>query len=81
MKSRLATINSKGQITLPKEYRDKFHFLEGEEILMIPTKEGILIKSKTAHLRGISKGKIDIKGFEEDIKTLRKEHKIHAKSY
>lgn len=73
MKSHSATISSKGQIILPKDHREKFHLFEGEEILMIPTKEGILITHKKAHFRGILKGKIDIKGFEEDIKTLRKE--------
>jgi AbrB family looped-hinge helix DNA binding protein len=73
MKTRSATVSSKGQITLPKEYREGYHLLEGEEILMLPTDDGILIKHKKTPLRGLLAGKIDIKGFEKDIKNLRKE--------
>ena len=67
------TISSKGQITLPKELRQNYHLLEGEEAIMLPTKDGILIKHRNVSLRGFLAGKIDIEGFEKDIKKLRKE--------
>ncbi|UCE73287.1 MAG: AbrB/MazE/SpoVT family DNA-binding domain-containing protein [Methanomassiliicoccales archaeon] len=73
MKIHSATVSSKGQITLPKEYRKGYHLHEGEEVLMLPTEDGVLIKHKKTPLRGMLAGKIDIKGFERDIKDLRKE--------
>jgi len=73
MKTHSATVSSKGQITLPKEYREGYHILEGEEVLMLPMDEGILIKHKKTPLRGVLAGKIDVKGFEKDLKALRKE--------
>lgn len=68
-----ATISSKGQITLPKELREKYHLREGETAVVVDGGEGILIKHGRASLRGLLKGKIDSKGFEEDLKKLRKE--------
>ncbi len=69
-------ISPKGQITLPKEFRTKYHLKEGEEAVMVPTKEGILIKHKRESLRGILRGKIDEKGFIRDQKKLREEWKL-----
>ena len=68
-----ATISSKGQITLPKELREKYHLKEGEEALILDSGDGILLKHGRTSLRGILKGKIDSKDFEEDLRKLRKE--------
>lgn len=68
-----ATISSKGQITLPKELREKYHLKEGERALILDTGEGILVKHVSPRLRGMLKGKIDSAGFEEDLRSLRKE--------
>lgn len=76
MRVHSATVSSKGQITLPKEFREGYHLKEGEEIVMLPTDEGILIKHKKAPLRGMFAGKIDDSGFEKDIKAIRKEWTI-----
>jgi AbrB family looped-hinge helix DNA binding protein len=73
MKIHSATVSSKGQITLPKRFRDVFHLIEGEEVLILPTDEGILIKHKKSPLRGMLAGKIDAKGFQKDLDELRKE--------
>lgn len=73
MKTYSATVSSKGQITLPKKYREGYHLLEGEEVLILPTDDGILIKHKKTPLRGMLAGKIDSKEFEKELKTLRKE--------
>ena len=67
------TISSKGQITLPKELREKYHLKEGEEALIVDAGDGILLKHGRTSPRGILEGKIDSKGFEEDLKKLRKE--------
>jgi len=71
--AKVATISSKGQITLPKQLREKYHLKEGETAVVLDAGEGILIKHGRASLRGLLKGKIDSKGFEEDLKKLRKE--------
>ena len=68
-----ATISSKGQITLPKELREKYHLKEGETAVLLDAGEGILIKHARASLRGLLKGKIDTDRFEEDLRKLRKE--------
>jgi len=71
--AKAATISSKGQITLPKELREKYHLKEGETAVVLDAGEGILIKHGRSSLRGLLKGKIDSKGFEEDLRKLRKE--------
>lgn len=71
--AKTVTVSSKGQITLPKELRDKYHLREGERAVVLDAGEGILIKHGRASLRGLLKGKIDLEGFEKDIRKLRKE--------
>ncbi len=76
MATKSGKISPKGQITLPKEFRKKYHLKEGEEAMMVPVKEGVLIKHKRVSMRGILAGKIDAEGFHEDIKKLREEWKL-----
>src|SRR5207249_9808192 len=71
--TKTTTISSKGKITLPKELRDKYHLQEGETAVVLDTGEGILIKHGRASLRGLLTGRIDSKGFEADVRKLRKE--------
>jgi len=71
--AKTATISSKGQITLPKELRTKYHLEEGETALVLDAGEGILIKHGRSSLRGLLKGRIDAEGFEKDLRKLRKE--------
>ncbi len=68
-----STISSKGQITLPKDLREKYHLKEGETAVVLDAGEGILIKHARASLRGLLKGKVDLRGFEEDLRKLREE--------
>ena len=76
MRIKTVTISSKGQITLPKEFRETYHLLEGEQAMLFPTDDGLLIKHKTVKLRGLLTGKVDVGGFEEDIKRLRQEWRL-----
>jgi AbrB family looped-hinge helix DNA binding protein len=71
-----AKISSKGQITLPKDLRDKYHLSCGETVIVSDSGEGIIIRHGNGTLRGILKGKVDIKGFEKDIRGLREEWKL-----
>lgn len=69
------TIGSKGQITLPKVLRDKYHMSYGKSVIVSDSGEGIIIKHGNGTLRGILKGKVGTEGFEKNIKNLRKEWK------
>ena len=64
-------------IKIPGELIDKYGFKENKEVVLSPTKKGISIHSgkikQKPKLKGILSNKIDIEGFEKDIKTLRKE--------
>jgi AbrB family looped-hinge helix DNA binding protein len=64
-------VGPKGQITIPKELRDMYHLREGEEVLILPSDDGIIIKHSKVILRGYLKGKINAKSIENDVKTLR----------
>lgn len=68
-----ATVSSKGQITLPKEIRDRHHLHAGERVILLESKEGVLLKHGKSTLRGSLKGKIDAAGFESDLRKLRRE--------
>lgn len=71
--AKLVTISSRGKITLPRGLRMKYHLEEGERVLLLDTREGILVKRVSSRLRGMLKGKIDSKGFEEDLRAHREE--------
>jgi AbrB family looped-hinge helix DNA binding protein len=69
-------VGPKGQITIPKELRDRYHLMEGEEVIIIPSEDGILIKHPKAALRGSLKGKLDLKGIENDVRKLRSQWRL-----
>jgi AbrB family looped-hinge helix DNA binding protein len=71
-----STIGPKGQVTIPKELREKYHLLEGEDVVVVASQEGVLIKHPPSSLRGSLKGKIDIQGVEEEIKQIRKQWRL-----
>ena len=70
------TISSKGQITLPKDLRDKYRLNYGESVIVSDSGEGIIIRHGKGTLRGMLKGKVDTEGFEKDIRGLREEWKL-----
>ncbi len=46
-------ITSKGQVTIPKKWREKFGFWPGREVDFIPEEDGLkIVKKKTAPGRG-----------------------------
>jgi len=71
-----SVVGPKGQITLPKAIREKYHLLEGEEVVFVPREEGVLLKHTQTSLRGMFRGKLDIEGFEKDLKQIHKEWKL-----
>jgi AbrB family looped-hinge helix DNA binding protein len=71
-------ISKKGQVTIPKELREKFNFKEDIEIILLPTDEGILLKSKShglRTLRGLFR-ELDFREAEESIEEERKKWRI-----
>jgi len=67
----VSTIGPKGQVTIPKELREKYHLLEGEDVIVLPSEEGVLIKHPPSTLRGRLKGKLNLQGFEDEIRHIR----------
>jgi AbrB family looped-hinge helix DNA binding protein len=67
------TVSSKGQITLPKELRERHHLLEGEVVIILDSPGGILIRHARTSLRGSLRGKLDGDKFERELRRLRKE--------
>jgi AbrB family looped-hinge helix DNA binding protein len=75
MKKR-ATVGPKGQVTIPKELREKYHLHEGEEVIISSGQEGVVLKHPPSTLRGFLKGKLDLESFEDELRRLRKEWRL-----
>ena len=50
-------VGPKGQITLPKAIREKYHLLEGEEVFLVPQEEGGTRKAYAHNAAGNVQGK------------------------
>jgi len=50
-------VSSKGQVVIPKHLRKAYHIGEGDEVFMIPTEDGVLLRraEKQLGLRGLLK--------------------------
>jgi AbrB family looped-hinge helix DNA binding protein len=68
----ISKVSSKGQLTLPKDLREAYHLREGEAVILIAAKEGILLKhSDDVSLGGLWKGLFDPEEAEKWIEELR----------
>ena len=47
-------LSSKGQIVIPKEVRDSFHWNTGAELLLVATERGVMLQSKSPSEKKIS---------------------------
>ena len=74
--AKTAVVSSKGQITLPKELRERYHLQEGATVLVLETKEGVLIRTGGRTLRGLLKGHIDPDKAEKAVRSLREEWRL-----
>ena len=70
------TVSSKGQITLPKELRERHHLLEGELVIILDAPGGVLIRHARTSLRGSLRGKLGGEKFERELRRLRKEWSV-----
>ena len=71
-----STVGPKGQVTIPKELREKYHLLEGESVVVLGAEDGVLIKHPPSSLRGRLKGKINTEGFEDEIRRIRRQWRL-----
>ncbi len=72
-------ISTKGQLIIPKEFRDKLKLRAGDEVVLILKEEGILITPKVSQLgmiRGLLKDEIDLNKVKEFIKTERAKWRV-----
>jgi len=52
-------VSSKGQVVIPRHIREALNLKEGDELLLVPTEEGILMRPPSKErgvLRGLLKG-------------------------
>ena len=70
---RSVTVSSKGQVTLPKDLRDRHHLKEGDTALILDVPEGVLIRHGRPSLRGALKGEFALGTFEKELVKLRRE--------
>ena len=64
-------MTSKGQITIPKSIRDLLHLLKGDEVVLVLTEKGVILKRETASLSGIWKDELTEKEINDGIKEIR----------
>ncbi|MHA1282462.1 MAG: AbrB/MazE/SpoVT family DNA-binding domain-containing protein [Promethearchaeota archaeon] len=79
MTVKFCKISTKGQLTIPKEFRDKLNLHEGDEVVLYLTEDGIIIKPRIMNLRilrGLLRDEIDFEKAEEFIKIKRKKWSI-----
>ena len=72
-------ISTKGQLTIPKKFREKLNLREGDEVILILKDDGIVIKPKLSHigmLRGLLSKEIDLEKAQSFIKSERKKWRI-----
>ena len=44
---KITKLSNKGQVTIPKSFRDRYHWENGQELIIVNVADGILLKSKT----------------------------------
>jgi AbrB family looped-hinge helix DNA binding protein len=69
-----AKISKKGQITIPKELREKFSLKENSELILVPTKDGILVRAKSQGLQTL-RGFFQELNFEEIEQSIQDERR------
>ena len=66
----VATVSPKGQVTIPKAFRDEFEIKPGDRVFLIKTEDGIAIfkpKKSLEDYRGFLKGRAPEESFAEAL--------------
>lgn len=77
-----ATITSKGQITIPKEIRDRLELTQGETISFELTEEGEVVMRKSGNpLAQLRELREEITFSEADIEAMKRDSKRQWSKY
>lgn len=79
MEIKYCRISSKGQLTIPKDFREQLKLHKGDEVIIYLKDEGIVIKPKATHLgmlRGLLREEIALDNALEFIQSERKKWRI-----
>ena len=74
-----STLTSKGQITIPKELRERFNLKEGEQVIIIPTDDGIIVRPSANPLRqvrGLLSRELEMEKADRFIRKMRREWRL-----
>jgi AbrB family looped-hinge helix DNA binding protein len=66
-------VSSKGQITLPKEIRDRHHLTAGATVRILDSEGGVFVRAGRKTLRGLARGRLHVEEAEREIRPLRDE--------
>ncbi len=72
-------LSTKGQLTIPKEFREKLNIHAGDEVILYLKDEKIIVSSKVMHigmLRGLLREEIDVKKADDFLKSERKKWRL-----
>lgn len=71
-----AKMSVKGQLVIPKNFRHAYGFREGDDVILVPRREGLLIRPvgpERAVLRGLLKGlDVDVEECEKILEEARR---------
>lgn len=79
MEIKFCRISSKGQLTIPKDFREQLKLHEGDEVIIYIKDEGIIIKPKTRHLgmlRGLLREEIALNKAIKFIQSERQKWRL-----
>jgi len=71
-----STLTSKGQITIPKELRERFNLKDGEQVIIIPIEDGIVVRPSAnplKQIRGLLSRELEIDKADHFIRKIRRE--------
>ncbi len=74
MEIKNSKISTKGQLTIPKEFREKLNLQSGDEVILYLKDDGMVVKPKVSHLgmlRGLLRDEIIIEKADEFIQSER----------
>ncbi len=79
MEIKHSRISTKGQLTIPKEFREILNLHAGDEVILLLKDDGIIIKPKISHigmLRGLLRDEINVEKAKSFIDSERKKWRI-----
>ena len=72
-------LSTKGQLTIPKEFREKLNINAGDEVILYLKDEKIIVAPKIMHikmLRGLLREEIDVEKVYAFLKSERKKWRL-----